>query len=231
MSKMKTCEPIFLLDYKAKFFSEYKEYYLSKDKEKLLALFDDELVYELSNDYEYQALSVKDSEASNIEKVYKSLSSLNRRNAVNEELFFTMIHTYYLDYLLEYIEVNGIEDIQDLIFFKGDTIDALFKQLLSKYYWLGYFFKEDKEGLYLEVYLSNDLDEKIKLIVGHNFYHIEGLLFKVVKSLKDNELSNIDAYRYLNQRLDHLSSILVIDLLDDQELNAYIESFVEDYKK
>jgi len=231
MSKIKTCEPVFLLDYKAKFFSEYKDYYINKDKEMLLALFDNEAVYELNSECEDIELSVNDSDASNIKKVYQSLSSLNRRYAVNEELLFTMIHTHYLDYLLDYIEVNKIEDIQDLIFFKGDTLTSLFKQLLSKYYWLGYFFKDDKEGLYLEDYISNDLEEKLKMLIEHNFYHIEGLLFKVVMLLKDNDLSNIEAYRYLNQRLDHLSSVLVIDLLDDKELNAYIESFVEDYKK
>ena len=148
MSKIKYCREDFLIYYKANFETEFLPLYRNLEKEKIQNLFTEEHVLEGALDFDYQPLyvpsdfdSVIEYQKENSKLVYKMLNGLTRTQATKEELWFTMLHTYFLDYLLSFvatIKKDKVDrSISNAIFFTHGNIRSLSIQHLAKYWWIG----------------------------------------------------------------------------------------------
>lgn len=71
------------------------------------------------------------------------LKGLTRTQATKEELWFTLINTVFIDYLMDYIRTikgdkNVAQKIKNAIFFNHGNVRSLVVQHLAKYWWIGF---------------------------------------------------------------------------------------------
>ena len=137
-TKLRTCTNEFLEAFKRDFDEKYLDLYRNLDRAAIQKLFENDEIYEINHEFEYQLLKPGD-EVHNTIAVYSALNWLTPVQATQEEMWFTMLNTVYLDYLLASLKQvanhqNFDQHIKNYLFFYGSTIRAQLTQRLSKYW-------------------------------------------------------------------------------------------------
>ena len=114
--RAKTCTPQFLQTFKEKFDSEYYQLYKERDRQAIEKLFQSPSVFESNRVFfDYAPLIVKGNEnfgVRNAKNIYTMLKNLTLTQASKEEFWFTMLNTYYLDYVFESMEANNKPELR-----------------------------------------------------------------------------------------------------------------------
>ncbi|MGJ3951477.1 DUF6339 family protein, partial [Limosilactobacillus mucosae] len=91
-TKLRTCTNEFLEAFKRDFDEKYLDLYRNLDRAAIQKLFENDEIYEINHEFEYQLLKPGD-EVHNMIAVYSALNWLTPVQATQEEMWFTMLNT------------------------------------------------------------------------------------------------------------------------------------------
>ncbi|MCD5453925.1 DUF6339 family protein [Lactobacillus delbrueckii] len=124
--RAKICTPQFLQTFKEKFDSEYYQMYKSRDRQAVEKLFDSPAVFESNRiSFNYSPLVVRGNESfgiRNAKNIYTTFPNLTLTQASTEEFWFTMLNTFYLDYIFESLEIRDTPEYLKNMMFMGTMI-------------------------------------------------------------------------------------------------------------
>lgn len=238
MMKIKYCSEEFLQQFKANFEVDYLPMYLEMDKEAIKAVFTNEIVMDGDLEFDYQSLVLRSEVegasyiVENARILYDSLKNLTTVQATKEELWFTMINTVYLDYLLDSIEdtkgkINFETQLKNMLFFMQGNIRSMVLQHLSKFWWIGYrthdpqnlqnpywltdyFCKTDASGKSITFFsskLTNNLDFSLGIIEAVKRCDEAG----IVKNQKET-------YSFVNEHFNFVGGVKVLDTMTRNQI-------------
>ncbi|WP_312753051.1 DUF6339 family protein [Rummeliibacillus suwonensis] len=239
MPKIKYCSEDFLVYYKANFEVEFLPMYLSLDIDKIKETFNDDVVLNGDLEFEYQSLFTSqdfDNGSQYIQEnsklVYSSLKDLSRTQATKEELWFTMIHTYFLDYLMRSVtevrnDKNAVQKIKNIVFFNHGNVRSLVVQHLAKYWWIGYR-TYDEENLNNPFWLTDyftDLDPSGKAVTffaskfTNNPAFSLGITEAVKEASEDEKVRNRkETYSFINEHFNLIGGVKILDVMSRQQV-------------
>ena len=245
--KAKTCDENFLEEVKRDFDTKYIDLYRNFDKKGIQELFNNELVYDIEQEFEYLELfdpkSFSDLFINNIKSIYESLKFLTPVQASREEFWFTMINTIYLDYLLDYLKtVSDRKDfdqkIKNSIFYNSSITKAQTIQRISWYWWLGYRTYDEKNILnpywLTEYFFERDGSSKIIAFFTSNLTNNKDIALGIIEGIKnrnDKIVNNRWAYLIMNKYFNAMGGVRIIDIMTREEIKKetmkYIDYIVE----
>lgn len=249
MAKIKYCSEDFLTYYKANFEVEYLPLYLNGDKDKLAAIFDDDVVITGDLEFEWVPLFTPDDFEiptkyikENSKSVFSMLKGLTRSQATKEELWFTMIHVYYLDYLLKYsatIKDNRkvAQLIKNIIFFNYGNIRSLVVNHLAKYWWIGKrtfdINNQDNPYWLTDFYASIDPTGKSIAFFASKFTNNPNFSLGIIEGIKiaceaGKVKNKKETYSFINEHFNFVGGVRVLDIMTREQVKAETLSVIDD---
>lgn len=245
--KIKTCDEEFLEEVKRDFDTKYIDLYRNLDKKGIQELFNNDFVYDTSLEFDYQELSntLPNSEIYiyNIKRFYEPLRSLTNVQATREELWFTMINTIYLDYLLDYLKtVVNYKDfdqkIKNAIFYNGSNIRAQLIQRISRYWWMGYrtYDEKNKQNPYwlMEFFFENDGSGKSIGFFSSKLTNNKEIALGIIEGIylsRDKVINRKETYATVNKYFNAMGGVRILDIMTREEVKKetieYINYIVE----
>lgn len=241
--KIKTCDEVFLEEVKRNFDIEYIDLYRNLDKAGIQKLFANEFVYETPYEFEYRELTdnlpYNELYIHNIKATYEPMKFLSPVQATREEMWFTMINTVYLDYLLDYLQTvtqykNFDDKIKNAIFYNGSNIRNQLIQRISRYWWMGYrtyddqnkqnpywltefFFDSDGAGKSIAFFASKLTNNK-EIALGI----IEGIYFS-----QDKVRNRKEIYAAVNKYLNAMGGVRILDVMSRAEIKHETLKYID----
>ena len=245
--KIKTCDEEFLEEVKRDFDTKYIDLYRNLDRKGIQELFNSDFVYDTSLEFDYQKLSntLPNSEIYiyNIKRFYEPLRSLTNVQATREELWFTMINTIYLDYLLDYLKtVVNYKDfdqkIKNAIFYNGSNIRAQLIQRISRYWWMGYrtYDEKNKQNPYwlMEFFFENDGSGKSIGFFSSKLTNNKEIALGIIEGIylsRDKVINRKETYATVNKYFNAMGGVRILDIMTREEVKKetieYINYIVE----
>lgn len=249
MPKIKYCSEDFLVYYKANFEVEYLPLYLSGNKERIQEIFNEEVVLVGDLEFNYQPLfNAKDFEngveyiKQNSKRVFSMLQTLTRTQATKEELWFTMIHTYFLDYLMEYVATikhskNATQSIKNAVFFNHGNVRSLLVNHLAKYWWIGnrtYDAENVGDPYWLtDFYTELDATGKSIAFFSSKFTNNPAFALGITEGIKVavelGKVRNVkETYSFINEHFNFIGGVRILDMLDRTQVKYETLQVIED---
>ncbi|RGI29682.1 DUF6339 family protein [Melissococcus sp. OM08-11BH] len=238
MISIKYCSEEFLQHFKANFEVDYLPMYLDMDREKIKSVFNNEIVMSGDLCYEYHPLVLRSEVEGasyiniNAKIIYNSLKNLTTVQATKEELWFTLMNTVYLDYLLDSISVtkgkNNFErQLKNMLFFTQGNIRSLVSQHLSKLWWIGYR-TYDSENVTNEYWLTdyfcrNDASGKAITFFASKFTNNRDFALGIIEAIKycdDRKIvkNQKETYSFINEHFNFIGGVKVLDMMTRQQV-------------
>lgn len=248
-SKIKYCSADFLIYYKSKFESEFLPLYLSEDKKTLESLFNETVVIKGDLDFNFQSIfNVDDFEDNktymikNIKIIHSTLSELTRTQATKEELWFTMIHTYFLDYLMSYVKSiknkkNVSQLIKNAIFFNHGNVRSLVVNDIARYWWIGERTYDencvDNHYWLTEYFTEADAKGKAIAFFSSKFTNNREIALGIIEGVKEvaqgGKIRNRkETYSYVNEHFNYVGGVRVLDIMTRDQIRRETLQVLED---
>lgn len=235
--KVKSCDSDFLEEFKRNFDEKYAELYWNKDRKGIEEVFNNELVYNAPSNYDFEyhpiELNLPASEfyVTNIKNVYGPLRHLSPAEASHEELWFTMINTVYLDFLMDTLELikrddkeKYLEEVKRNLFFIRSRKRSLAIHRLARLWWMGYntYDEQNTQDPYelSDFFYSQDAAGK-GIVIFTNIFSNKDTALGVIEAVRENQhrVSNRkETYNEINKYLNGLSGVQVIDILSRERI-------------
>ncbi|MEL0452287.1 DUF6339 family protein (plasmid) [Lactococcus lactis subsp. lactis] len=249
MTKIRYCSEDFLTLYKANFEVEYLPLYLSGNKTEILSLFNDDIAFEGDLEFEYKRLyqsyefdSGSEYIRENSKLVYSMLKGLTRTQATKEELWFTLINTVFIDYLMDYIRTikgdkNIAQKIKNAIFFNHGNVRSLVVQHLAKYWWIGFrtYDEFNSSNPYWLTDFFTELDPSGKAVTffaskfTNNPNFALGITEAVKISSEEGKVRNRkEAYSFINEHFNFVGGVRILDMMTREEVKSESLQVIED---
>lgn len=239
MTNIKYCSDDFLVYYKAKFEEDYLQWYLDDDRDKIRELFNHEVVMEGDLKFGYQPLYQPQEFENgsryiqeNTKLVYTMLQGLTQTQATKEELWFTLMHTVFLDYMMDYVQTfkhhqDVANRVRNMIFFNHGNVRSLVIQHLAKYWWLGY---RTYDALHIEnpfwltdFFTSQDPTGKAVAFFSSKFTNNSNFALGIVEGIKiacdSFDMRNRkDIYAFVNEHFNFIGGVRILDVMKREEV-------------
>lgn len=235
--KVKSCDSDFLEEFKRNFDEKYAELYWNKDRKGIEEVFNNELVYNAPSNYDFEyhpiELNLPASEfyVTNIKNVYGPLRHLSPAEASHEELWFTMINTVYLDFLMDTLDLikrddkeKYLEEVKRNLFFIRSRKRSLAIHRLARLWWMGYntYDEQNTQDPYelSDFFYSQDAAGK-GIVIFTNIFSNKDTALGVIEAVRENQhrVSNRkETYNEINKYLNGLSGVQVIDILSRERI-------------
>lgn len=238
-TKIKYCSEDFLMYYKANFEEEYVKWYLADEREKFRELFNHEIVMEGDLEFNYQPLCQPEEFGGgskyiqeNAKRIYSMLQGLTPTQATKEELWFTMLHTVFLDYMMDYVQTlkhhqDVAKKITNVIFFNHGNIRSLAIQHLAKYWWISYktYDAAHVENPFWLTDFFTDLDPTGKAVgffsskITNNPNFSLGIIeaIKIMCELVEVRNSK-ETYAFINEYFNFIGGVRILDIMTREEV-------------
>lgn len=241
MKPIKYCSNNFVTYYKANFEVQFLPLYTKANINEFNKIFSEDVVYineEIKFNYQDLVLPTKSPDINYIQKntqiLHQSLNTLTPSQASREELWFTMLHTYYLEYLLAYVQLikddnNFKVKLKNAIFFTTTNSKSLLTQQLSRYWWTSYLtldFNNSNDIYYYTKFFTNeDPKRKIAFILTskilNNSAIINGILEAVYESVESNFIKNsLDTYLLIIKHFNMVGGVRILDILTKEQIKS-----------
>ena len=227
-------------------FKVYGKYYLSWNQEWFDNYFSQEgKVLESKIDIEIpefnynEDYSISDSENTKI--VYESLKHLTVAQATQEKLWAGLAHLQFRDYsyyrLKKDIEKDNLKRVDTGLFFRNGTKRSLFVHILARLWWVGYMTydetNEDNAYWLTDFFTESDFSARSTIFFSSNFTSnrniTKGILKALVK-LKENGVAiKRDHFVQANKYLNVIGAVKILDLLEVDEIERLVGSYLCDY--
>lgn len=226
--RAKTCTPQFLQTFKEKFDSEYYQLYKERDCQAIEKLFQSPAVFESNRVFfDYTPLIVKGNEnfgVRNAKNIYTMLKNLTLTQASKEEFWFTMLNTYYLDYVFESMEANDKPEFLKNMMFMGTT-RAFFSQRLARSWWIGYrTYDENHQSnpwWLLDFMGASDIHGKAYSLFSSTFTNNKKIGLGIIEGvmLSQEHYKNVlYTYAYVDKYFNALGGVKILDVLTREQV-------------
>lgn len=237
MKKIKYCTENFLDEFKTNF-DKYIPYYKNKDIDELKDIFNDPRNV-LESNIEFNYIDLKNSKNSsnpdreNIKIIYDTLGHLKPGEAIQEKLWLAMYNTYYLDHLMDYIDLNknnkNFEDnLKGTLLFKDGKTRALIVQKLARFWWIGHKLYDDKNKInpyhLIDFYTSTkDIVGKSTVFLSSNFNNNKNILLGIVEGIEElcNQKIIENKRKYyveINKHFNLIGGVQILDIMEREEV-------------
>ncbi|WJP97267.1 DUF6339 family protein [Macrococcus bovicus] len=237
MQTIKYCSSEFLNLLKANFETDYQDIYKKRDKDKIIELFNNELVYDGDLKFDYKPLMLRSDSnrgeyiSANVKILYDSLKSLSNVQATKEELWFTLINTIYLDYLIDSIAVleksgNFEKQLSNLLFFNKGISRGMIVQSISKFWWIGYrTYDRNAEDPYwlTEYFCRTDASGKAVTFFGSRLTSNLNFSLGIIEAVKSAEEEGLvknqkETYSFINEYFNFVGGVKILDIMSREEI-------------
>lgn len=253
VTKIKFCSEEFLISFKANFESEYFPLYISGNKEEILSIFNSAEVFEGDLEFNYKPLKLSSEVESqndlfreNSKILYSMLKDLTVSQATREELWFTLLNTVFIDYLMDYISTvkdrtDAFKKIRNMFFNQGNK-RSLYVNHLSKYWWTGHKTYDENKKLnpfwLTDFFTKDDAAGKAVLFFSSNINNNPNFALGITEAIKELVeegivLNRKDSYNYINKYFNFVGGVKVLDLMTRDQIREEAKAAMEDmiYKK
>lgn len=232
----------------------YEKYFTEEDNKWITDVFGEDAFVEFKEipDFELEnldsELKINEVEFNNAKILYKNLSFLNESQACDERLWAGLCHTTFYKYLRKRwgYDTRDIKEAskeasaaKSRFFFSGGTRAGLFRNSISKCWWLGHnTFDSSKENQFekLDAIGSNDISTKVSdIFYSYSFSANPTVLNGITKMFKyfnDKEISVVPK-KYLRPALQFLNAVggsVVLDCLSDDEIAKIMIDKIEEIR-
>lgn len=232
----------------------YEKYFTEEDNNWIIDEYGEDAFVEFKEipDFELESLDselkINEVEFNNAKILYKNLSFLNESQACDERLWAGLCHTTFYKYLRKRwkYDTRDITDarkeasaIKSRFFFSGGTRGGLFRNSISKCWWLGHnTFDSSRENQFekLDAIGSNDISTKVSdIFYSYSFSSNPTILSGITKMFKyfnDREISVVPK-KYLRPSLQFLNAVggsVVLDCLSDDEIAKIMIDKIEEIR-
>lgn len=239
--RAKICTPQFLQTFKEKFDSEYYQMYKSRDRQAVEKLFDSPAVFESNRiSFNYSPLVVRGNESfgiRNAKNIYTTFPNLTLTQASTEEFWFTMLNTFYLDYIFESLEIRDTPEYLKNMMFMGTT-RAYFSQHLSRAWWIGYrTYDEDhisNPWWLLDFLGKGDLHGKAFSLFASTFTNNKKIGLGIIEGimLSQRHFRNVQyTYAFVNKYFNALGGVKILDILTREQVRDITVKLLDDVWK
>lgn len=248
MTRIKFCSDEFLISFKANFETEYYPLYLAGDKEGIQVLFESEEVYEGDLEFNYKQLKMSSETESpnelfkeNAKLVYSILSELTTAQATREELWFTLLNTVFLDYLLDYVKFvkerkDALNKVRNMFFNQGNK-RSLYVNHLAKYWWTGYKTYDTVEKMnpywLTDFFTNDDAAGKAVLFFSSNITNNPSFTLGIIEAVKelveDGFVTNSKyTYNFINKHFNFVGGVKVLDIMTRDQVKNEVIALIRD---
>lgn len=162
-------------------------------------------------------------DAENVQRVYNHMKFLSDSQASDERVWTAYTFSEFLDYMIYRWPARNTVDLQNRYLFGYSIQRSLFRNGVSRLWWLGRFtFDETRTDPYeLTKFLCKDQDY-IESICGRNIFNNPDIGLAVIAALSDAEKNNItvnrDVVRELAKYVNLLAGTYLLDALNREEM-------------
>lgn len=224
----------------------YNMYITEKDNEWLYKVCgaDPFVEYKEIQDFKLESINSGKSKGevdlNNCKIIYNNLQFLTESQACDERLWAGLCHSVYYDYLrkrwdygtkLPEDQKNTVSNIKSRFFFAGDKRAGMFRNSISKYWWVGrntYDPSNANPFEKLDIIGSNDITSKISDIFHSNNFSANPVILngivKAFKNFNDKKipLSHREHIRSSMKLLNAVGGGIVLDCLSEDEIAKII---------
>lgn len=193
--------------------------------------------YKVVSDFQLADLDQKPSEIdfNNCKILYANLSFLSESQACDERLWAGLCHDIFYKYLRERFKMHGgmmlkdknpIGNVKTRFFFNGGVSSGLYRNALSKCWWVGYhtWVPEEKSFGLLDKMGSTDMSTKVSDIFhNYSFSNNKKILEGIVEALYYFNKENIpyNMMKHVRPSLQYLNAVgggVVLDEFESYEI-------------
>ena len=224
----------------------YKKYFIEEENKWLWNICGGNPFVEFKEIEDFSLMAVDDdttkgeAEFNNCKILYKNLSFLTESQACDERLWAGLCHSVFYNYLRKRwgYDKNVLKDsktavsnIKSRFFFSGGSRTGMYRNSLSKCWWVGHNTYEPENSNpfeMLDIIGSNDISSKISdIFYSNNFSANRTILKGIVEALKNFKEENIkltlkDHIRPSLQLLNAVGGNVVLDCLDVEDISQII---------
>lgn len=233
----------------------YEKYFTEEDNKWIIDEYGEDAFVEFKEipDFELESLDselkINEVEFNNAKILYKNLSFLNESQACDERLWAGLCHTTFYKYLRKRwgYDTRDIKEarkeasaIKSRFFFSGGTRSGLFRNSISKCWWLGHnTFDSSKENSFekLDIIGNNDISTKISdIFYSYSFVANPTILNGIVRMFKyfhDKDII-ISPRKYVRPAIQFLNTVgggVLLDYLSEEDIAKIMIDKIEDIMK
>ena len=181
-----------------------------------------------------------EAEFNNCKIVYTNLSFLTESQACDERLWAGLCHSVFYEYFRKRWDYDtkspkdsktAVSNIKSRFFFSGGSRSGMYRNSLSKCWWVGHnTYEPEKSNPFemLDIIGSNDISSKISdIFYSNNFSANPTILKGIVYALKNFKDENVslnlkDHIRPSLQLLNAVGGNVILDCLDSDEISEIL---------
>lgn len=217
------------------FKSIYKEM-LVKENTDLQSLFGDETIirntsieiddFTLDTSFENKV----DSDLENVKRVYNNMKGLSVSKASDERIWVAYALSDFIDYMKYRWMPDGPGKRQERYFFENSSKRSLFRQGISRLWWIGYLTYDEKRTNHYELteFVLRNGQDVINQLLDIGFSSNKMILTAVLNALYDAEKAGIDITRELVRDtckyVNLLGGTYILDCLSQDDIYEKIKT-------
>lgn len=155
-------------------------------------------------------------------------------------MWFTMLNTVYLDYLLASLKQvanhqNFDQHIKNYLFFYGSTIRAQLTQRLSKYWWVGKRLYDEQNAdtdpyWLIRFFCELDLSGKAISFFASKLTNNQDIALGIVEGIyaRRDRVKNVkETYSYINKHFNMIGGVKVLDIMTRAQVKQETMDFID----
>ncbi len=163
----------------------------------------------------------------NIQRVYNHMKFLSDSQASDERIWVAYTLSEFIDYMRYRWEATSVEDIENRYMFGYSIQRSLFRNGISRLWWIGRFTHDlSREDPYeLTKFLCRDQDY-IENICGRNIFNNPEIGLATIAALKDAEdagvLVNRETVRSIGKYVNLLAGTYLLDVMSKEDVYSKV---------
>ena len=221
----------------------YNKYFIERDNKWLWKICDGNPFVEYKEIPDFDLTPIEDDiskgeiEFNNCKILYENLKFLTESQACDERLWAGLCHSVFYDYIRKRYDYDktkpktaklAISNIKSRFFFSGGTRSGLYRNSISKCWWVGHNVYDGSNitnpFIKLDIIGSNDISTKISdIFFSNNFSANPTILNGIVMAFKNfkDENINLNFREHMRPSLQLLNAIggnVILDCLNEEEI-------------
>ena len=175
------------------------------------------------------------SDSENVQRVYNHMRALSDSQASDERIWVAYTMLEQLNYMKFRWPVNNPEDMLNRYFFNYSVQRSLFRNGMSRLWWIGRVTYDGKRADPFELtkFICRDQDF-IETICGRNIFNNEKVMRATISSLYDREKEGIQLSRELirgvGKYINLLAGTYIIDVVEYDNIYEKVGNYIKTFK-
>ena len=175
------------------------------------------------------------SDSENVQRVYNHMRALSDSQASDERIWVAYTMLEQLNYMKFRWPVNNPEDMLNRYFFNYSVQRSLFRNGISRLWWIGRVTYDGKRADPFELtkFICRDQDF-IETICGRNIFNNEKVMRATISSLYDREKEGIQLSRELirgvGKYINLLAGTYIIDVVEYDNIYEKVGNYIKTFK-